>query len=189
MAENPSIYRSKHPDVWAAIEAWKASEKRFHADVAAFSAKYGMADHTPLATAGFGSKTFTGYNPNDGEWRNPPKHWRSLTKRGGYLSLVPYRNKAKGDPAMVADFDAVERVADVRGEWPGMPQYTGLFRSPGAHADDRDEFMYVDWGDGHGPEAGQVDLGIWEPVLRSEYHRLKESGEFAHLDADAEQVA
>lgn len=173
--ERPSIYRSKHPDVWAAMHAYAADWKAFAKAVRSFRKRFSVGRRETMSSDGFGSKRLAGFSAIDDDWRTPPKGWRFI-RTGGHSVIVPYRSKAKGDPELIAAYDAVPFVCDFRTTWPGIPVDT--WRLPGAHPDADEEYMYADWGDGKGPDPAKVDAAIWEPVLRSEYHRLKESGAF-----------
>lgn len=176
---DPSIYRSKHPEVLATVQKWKDDNDAFRKAVKAFKRRFKLGKREAMVTTGFGRKKLMGFSCLDGDWRDPPAGWRYM---GQDHMIVPYRNKAKGDPEIVKAFEAIAPVMEYRATWPGMPQHTGFFRQPGAHFDAAEEYMYCDWGDEHGPPAGEVDLTYWEPVLRSEYHRMKEAGEFERAE-------
>ena len=173
---DPSIYRTQHPDVWACIRTYQAERKALSDAISALREQFDMGEREAYITNGFNAERFAGFGCIGDDWRSPPPGWRRMQRRG-IATLVPYKAKHKCLPELVDAWNAMPSATDYRTVWPGMPAFTGIFRSPATNSDKAETTIYADWGEGHGPSAGDVDLTIWEPVKRSDYWALIEAGD------------
>lgn len=185
MSDLACVYRSTHPDVLAARDAWHAAITEWPDRAAALLDELYLPGHNLLIHTGTGGKRWLGGVTRDGI--APPQGWRQTTA-GEYDVIQPDKRTREGRAA-AALLDEC-RPPDEQNRWlPGMPPLhwgDQAMATPGVQ--EMDGAVWATWSitvpelaPDADPEQGRrgdhVDLARWERVPRSRYYAAVEAGE------------
>lgn len=182
MSDGPdyAIYRSNHPNVLRAWEEAKAAKTEWNERVKKQLIAWGFDNSEVMVSEdAWGPARLIGVH----HMSEVPSGWRRLNQGSGYYTLVPYRSKPKAVPEVVAAFDALVKIPDIRSDLVpyGMPyhMFTGLSVSAPALVRDGD-YVWAKWS-GTDPLASDQ---WWEKIELSRYYKMVEGGHdpFAKTD-------
>lgn len=167
------VFRSIHPDLLAARDAWLVERAAFGEKVAALRARHGINGKGYQVLGDRKVDRLVGFIAEGSQRGNPPAGWKYSAKHN---ALSPYR-RTKAEKAVALEFDSLTCTSH-RGALVGMPpECFGCL--PTVHRPGIEEhggFIYVMWGDCKSMQD-KVDADIWEPVRLSEFYAAREADE------------
>lgn len=186
MDDYVACYRSTHPDVIAAWDAYGADHERFARDVAALTDELWpneVGGHRPepivtRSTFDPGKRKLVGWS---WPWGVPaPEGWR-LEKGPDWTQTITPKRSNKLGKSIAKRLDG---VAPVKGaDLPGMPLVLMLLPATySAGVERHGDALFVAWGidpEQHDPRATPggkpLDLNIWQRIKTSEFFAARES--------------
>lgn len=188
MSDYEACYRSSHPVVLAAWDAYGADFRRFADEVAALTAELwpdevGGQKVDPIESRSIfspGQRRLVGWSWPYGV--AAPEGWRTVSGPDFVRTIMPKKSTKLGK-AVAARMAAVAPIKSM--DLPGMPLVLLLLPSTySAGVERHGDTIYVAWGvdpEQHEPRATPggkaIDLDIWERIKVSEYFAAREADE------------